>query len=75
VKQEALWSADPMVIGDAGQNNLKNLKLSIPNGELIVVTGVSGPSNSSLIFDTLYAEAQRRSRANCAPVPASRCSI
>src|SRR5512135_67274 len=52
--------ADAIVIRGARQNNLKNLTLSIPNGELIVVTGVSGSGKSSLVFDTLYAEGQRR---------------
>jgi excinuclease ABC subunit A len=42
------------------QNNLKNLDLDLPLGELIVVTGVSGSGKSSLAFDTLYAEGQRR---------------
>ncbi len=44
----------------ARQNNLKNLDLDIPTGELVVVTGVSGSGKSSLVFDTLYAEGQRR---------------
>jgi excinuclease ABC subunit A len=44
----------------ARQNNLKNLSLSIPTNELVVVTGVSGSGKSSLVFDTLYAEGQRR---------------
>jgi excinuclease ABC subunit A len=60
VKQEAPPSADAIVIRGARQNNLKNLTLSIPNGELVVVTGVSGSGKSSLVFDTLYAEGQRR---------------
>jgi excinuclease ABC subunit A len=42
------------------QNNLKNLDLDLPLGELIVVTGVSGSGKSSLAFDTVYAEGQRR---------------
>ncbi len=42
------------------QNNLKGLDLDLPLGELIVVTGVSGSGKSSLAFDTLYAEGQRR---------------
>ena len=41
-------------------NNLKNIDLEIPRGKLIVVTGVSGSGKSSLAFDTLYAEGQRR---------------
>lgn len=49
-----------IVIRGARQNNLKNLDLELPTGELIVVTGVSGSGKSSLVFDTLYAEGQRR---------------
>jgi len=59
VKQEQV-SGDAIVIRGARQNNLKNLSLAIPTGELIVVTGVSGSGKSSLVFDTLYAEGQRR---------------
>ncbi|MEZ5649246.1 MAG: excinuclease ABC subunit UvrA [Burkholderiaceae bacterium] len=44
----------------ARQNNLKNLSLDVPTGELVVVTGVSGSGKSSLVFDTIYAEGQRR---------------
>ncbi len=47
-------------IRGARQNNLKNLDLDIRTGELTVVTGVSGSGKSSLVFDTLYAEGQRR---------------
>jgi excinuclease ABC subunit A len=47
-------------IRGARQNNLRNLNLDLPTGELIVVTGVSGSGKSSLVFDTLYAEGQRR---------------
>src|SRR5262249_43299981 len=53
-------TAPAIVIRGARQNNLKNLSLEIPTGELIVVTGVSGSGKSSLVFDTLYAEGQRR---------------
>ena len=49
-----------IVVRGARQNNLKNLDLEIPLGELVVVTGVSGSGKSSLVFDTLYAEGQRR---------------
>ena len=51
---------DAIVITGARQNNLKNLSLALPLNELIVVTGVSGSGKSSLVFDTLYAEGQRR---------------
>ena len=49
-----------IVIRGARQNNLKNLDIELPTNELIVVTGVSGSGKSSLVFDTLYAEGQRR---------------
>ena len=47
-------------ITGARQNNLKNLDVTLNTGELTVVTGVSGSGKSSLAFDTLYAEGQRR---------------
>jgi excinuclease ABC subunit A len=47
-------------IRGARQNNLQNLDLDLPTGQLVVVTGVSGSGKSSLVFDTLYAEGQRR---------------
>jgi excinuclease ABC subunit A len=47
-------------IHGARQNNLKNLDVHLPLNELLVVTGVSGSGKSSLVFDTLYAEGQRR---------------
>jgi excinuclease ABC subunit A len=53
-------SPDAISLRGARQNNLKNLDLDIPLNELIVVTGVSGSGKSSLVFDTLYAEGQRR---------------
>ncbi len=51
---------DNIVIQGACQHNLKNLTLSIPRNQLVVVTGPSGSGKSSLAFDTLYAEGQRR---------------
>ena len=53
-------SAEVIRIVGARQNNLKNLSLDLPLHELIVITGVSGSGKSSLAFDTLYAEGQRR---------------
>src|SRR5947208_7221980 len=53
-------SAAAIVIRGARQNNLKSLSLELPLNELVVVTGVSGSGKSSLVFDTLYAEGQRR---------------
>jgi len=49
-----------IVIKGAREHNLKNLDLKLPKNKLIVVTGVSGSGKSSLVFDTLYAEGQRR---------------
>ena len=51
---------DAIVVRGARQNNLCNLDLDLPLNELVVVTGVSGSGKSSLVFDTLYAEGQRR---------------
>lgn len=47
-------------IRGAREHNLKNISLEIPRDQLVVVTGVSGSGKSSLAFDTLYAEGQRR---------------
>ncbi|HVM62004.1 MAG TPA: excinuclease ABC subunit UvrA [Verrucomicrobiae bacterium] len=49
-----------IVVEGARQNNLKGINLQLPLGELVVVTGVSGSGKSSLAFDTIYAEGQRR---------------
>ena len=51
---------DYIKIRGARQHNLKNIDLDIPKNELVVLTGVSGSGKSSLAFDTLYAEGQRR---------------
>ena len=53
-------SADSIRIRGARQHNLKNVSLDLPRGKFIVITGVSGSGKSSLAFDTLYAEGQRR---------------
>jgi excinuclease ABC subunit A len=51
---------DKLVIRGAQQHNLKNVDLTLPRHKLVVITGVSGSGKSSLAFDTLYAEGQRR---------------
>ena len=51
---------DKIVIKNARENNLKNINLELPKNKLIVMTCVSGSGNSSLAFDTIYAEGQRR---------------
>ena len=49
-----------IVIKGAREHNLKNIDLTIPRDKLIVFTGLSGSGKSSLAFDTIYAEGQRR---------------
>src|SRR5260370_2822131 len=49
-----------IVIRGARQHNLKNINLEIPRNALTVITGISGSGKSSLAFDTIYAEGQRR---------------
>lgn len=51
---------DKIVIKGARENNLKNIDIVIPKNKLVVMTGVSGSGKSSLAFDTIYAEGQRR---------------
>ena len=51
---------DKIVIQGARENNLKNVNLTIPRDKLVVFTGLSGSGKSSLAFDTIYAEGQRR---------------
>ncbi len=51
---------DKIVIRGAREHNLKNLHLEIPRDKLVVITGLSGSGKSSLAFDTIYAEGQRR---------------
>jgi excinuclease ABC subunit A len=50
----------PLVVRGARTHNLKNIDVTLPSGKLIIVTGVSGSGKSSLAFDTIYAEGQRR---------------
>ena len=49
-----------IIIRGAAEHNLKNIDVTIPRDRLTVVTGLSGSGKSSLAFDTLYAEGQRR---------------
>src|SRR5476651_1984207 len=51
---------DIILIRGARQHNLKNITLKIPRNKLVVITGLSGSGKSSLAFDTIYAEGQRR---------------
>ncbi len=51
---------DKIIIRGARQHNLKNIDLEIPKNQFVVVTGISGSGKSSLAFDTIYAEGQRR---------------
>jgi excinuclease ABC subunit A len=53
-------SQDKIVVVGARENNLKNLTIEIPRDKLVVITGLSGSGKSSLAFDTIYAEGQRR---------------
>ena len=50
----------PLVVRGARTHNLKNVDVTLPSGKLVIVTGVSGSGKSSLAFDTIYAEGQRR---------------
>ncbi len=51
---------DKIIIRGAKENNLKNINIELPRDKLIVFTGVSGSGKTSLAFDTIYAEGQRR---------------
>ncbi len=53
-------SQDTIVIKGAREHNLKNISVEVPRDKLVVITGVSGSGKSSLAFDTIYAEGQRR---------------
>ena len=51
---------DQLIIKGARQHNLKNIDVALPRNQFIVLTGLSGSGKSSLAFDTIYAEGQRR---------------
>ena len=53
-------TTDNIEIRGARQHNLKNISINIPKDKLIIISGVSGSGKSSLAFDTLFAEGQRR---------------
>src|SRR3990172_4789892 len=57
---EESMAAEAIIIRGAREHNLKSIDLEIPRGKLVVITGVSGSGKSSLAFDTIYAEGQRR---------------
>ena len=57
---EALFGGRAIVVRGAREHNLKNVDLAIPRDKLVVFTGLSGSGKSSLAFDTIYAEGQRR---------------
>src|ERR1700751_5166553 len=52
--------SDNIVVKGAREHNLKGIDVTIPRGKLVVLTGLSGSGKSSLAFDTIYAEGQRR---------------
>ena len=60
IKGRELIMNDKIIIQGARENNLKNVNLQIPRDKLVVFTGLSGSGKSSLAFDTIYAEGQRR---------------
>src|SRR5476649_1349759 len=53
-------STDALIVRGAREHNLRNIDVTIPRGKLTVITGLSGSGKSSLAFDTIFAEGQRR---------------
>ncbi|MBK7030606.1 MAG: ATP-binding cassette domain-containing protein [Bacteroidales bacterium] len=66
-------NTDHIIIRNAHTHNLKNVSLEIPKHKLVVFTGVSGSGKSSLLFDTLYTEAQRQLGETFPPSHAPAC--
>ncbi len=64
---------DHIYVKGARENNLKNVDVTIPRDKLVVLTGLSGSGKSSLAFDTIYAEGQRRYVESLSP-PMPGCS-
>lgn len=60
IQIKAVKDEKKIIIQGAREHNLKNLSLEIPRNKMVVVTGVSGSGKTSLVFDTIYAEGQRR---------------
>lgn len=58
--EDNTYAEDSLIVTGARENNLKNVSVTIPQQQLVVVTGLSGSGKSSLAFDTIYAEGQRR---------------
>ncbi|MEW6673593.1 MAG: excinuclease ABC subunit UvrA [Thermodesulfobacteriota bacterium] len=67
VAEAAVNFSEGIAISGAREHNLKNISLSIPRNQLVVLTGVSGSGKSTLAFDILYAEGQRRYLESLAP--------
>ncbi len=59
-KQQGLGERDFLILKGVRTHNLKNIDVTIPKGKITVITGPSGSGKSSLAFDTIYAEGQRR---------------
>ena len=53
-------ASDRIIVRGAREHNLKNIDVELPRDQLVVLTGLSGSGKSSLAFDTIYAEGQRR---------------
>jgi len=58
--REIIMAQDKIIVKGAKEHNLKNIDVEIPRNKLVVITGLSGSGKSSLAFDTIYAEGQRR---------------
>ena len=63
--------SDKLEVLGAREHNLQNIDISLPRNQLVVFTGLSGSGKSSLAFDTIYAEGQRRYMETSPPTPAT----